>query len=74
MTAKVLIRFMGRLIKDTCHKVFLILDNLRVHHARLVKAWVEAVRVQYLWGKSGQLRYDLIRRLLICIGSSPVWI
>lgn len=41
MTAKVLIRFMGSLIKDTPLKVFLILDNLRVHHAKLVKAWVE---------------------------------
>ena len=46
MTAKVLIRFMGRLIKDSRHKVFLILDNLRVHHARLVKAWVEKHKEQ----------------------------
>jgi transposase len=40
MTAQVLIRFMKRLIKDASRKVFLILDNLRVHHAKLVKAWL----------------------------------
>ena len=28
------------LIKDAGKKVFLILDNLRVHHRKLVKAWV----------------------------------
>jgi transposase len=40
MTAKVLLRFMKRLIKDAGRKVFFILDNLRVHHAKLVKAWL----------------------------------
>jgi transposase len=28
------------LVKDAGKKVFLILDNLRVHHSRLVMAWV----------------------------------
>jgi hypothetical protein len=28
------------LVKDAGKKVFLILDNLRVHHSKLVKAWV----------------------------------
>jgi len=41
MTAKVLITFMSRLVKDTDRKVFLILDNLRVHHAKKVKEWLE---------------------------------
>lgn len=41
MTAKVLIRFMRRLIKDTQFKVFLVLDNLKVHHSKLVKKWLE---------------------------------
>jgi hypothetical protein len=41
MTAKVLLRFMRRLIKDASRKVFLILDNLRVHHEKLVKAWLK---------------------------------
>ena len=35
-----LIEFLAALIKDTRKKVFLILDNLRVHHSKLVKAWV----------------------------------
>jgi transposase len=41
MTARVLLRFMKRLIKDAGRKVVLILDNLRVHHAKLVKAWLK---------------------------------
>ena len=36
-----LIEFLGGLIKDAGKKVFLILDNLRVHHSKPVKAWVE---------------------------------
>ena len=39
-TAK-LIDFMTRLITDSKKKVFLVLDNLRVHHAKLVQAWVK---------------------------------
>lgn len=35
------IKFLGRLIKDADRKVFLILDNLRVHHAKKVTQWVE---------------------------------
>ena len=34
-----LIEFLGALIKDTQRKVFLILDNLKVHHSKPVKAW-----------------------------------
>lgn len=34
------IEFLNALVKDAGKKVFLILDNLRVHHSRLVKAWV----------------------------------
>ncbi|GAB6276147.1 MAG: hypothetical protein SAMD01599839_06870 [Rectinema sp.] len=30
------------LIRDAHHKVFLILDNLKVHHSKLVTEWVEA--------------------------------
>lgn len=36
-----LIEFMEQLIKDKPKKVFLILNNLRVHHSKTVKAWVE---------------------------------
>ena len=35
-----LIEFLEALIKDADKKVFLILDNLRVHHSKPVKAWV----------------------------------
>ena len=41
MTADVLIKFMRGLIASTPGKVFLILDNLRVHHAKKVKRWLE---------------------------------
>ena len=35
-----LIEFLQALIKDAGKKVFLILDNLRVHHSKPVKAWL----------------------------------
>jgi transposase len=34
------VAFLRRLIKDAWQRVFLIVDNLKVHHARKVKAWV----------------------------------
>ena len=34
-----LIEFLEALVKDAGKKVFLILDNLRVHHSKPVKAW-----------------------------------
>jgi len=40
MNAAKLIDFFKRLIKDTPQKVFLILDNLRVHHAKIVRDWL----------------------------------
>ncbi len=40
MNADVVIDCMARLIEDTQRKVFLVLDNLRVHHARKVKEWL----------------------------------
>lgn len=39
--AQVLIKFLKRLVKDAPQKIFLMLDNLRVHHSKLVKAWLE---------------------------------
>ncbi|WP_422645920.1 transposase [Xenorhabdus cabanillasii] len=41
MTARRLLHFFQRLIKEADRKVYLILDNLRVHHARFVKKWLE---------------------------------
>lgn len=41
MNADRLIKFMKQLIKTKNRKTFLILDNLRVHHGKIVKKWVE---------------------------------
>ncbi len=41
MDADLFITFLQKLIQSSDKKVFLILDNLRVHHAKIVKAWVE---------------------------------
>ncbi|WP_041598816.1 transposase [Hahella chejuensis] len=53
---------MKRLIKDARHKVFLILDNLRVHRAKVVKAWLEEnrdhIEVFYLSAYSPELNPD----------------
>ncbi len=40
MNAQLLIKFLKRLIKDAKRKVFVILDNLRAHHSKIVKEWV----------------------------------
>lgn len=41
MNSALLVKFMIRLIKDADRKVFLILDNLRAHHSKNVKQWLE---------------------------------
>ena len=57
--AEKLIEFLQALIKDAGKKVFLILDNLQVHHSRLVKAWVaerqDQIEMFYLTSYSPQL-------------------
>jgi transposase len=62
MTAQVLITFMQRLVKDAPRKVFLILDNLKVHHAKLVQEWLaehrEQIEVFYLPSYSPELNPD----------------
>ena len=54
-----LIEFLQALIKDASRKVFLIRDNLRVHHSRIVKAWVaernDLIELFYLPSYSPQL-------------------
>lgn len=37
-----LIKFLERLVKDVERKVFLIVDNLKVHHSNPVKEWLRA--------------------------------
>jgi transposase len=62
MNAPLFIRFLQRLIKDADQKVFLIVDNLRVHHARKVRAWVarhpDAIELFYLPPYSPELNPD----------------
>lgn len=62
MTAQRLITFMQRLIRDARRKVCLILDNLRVHHAKLVTAWLaehrSEIRVFYLPSYSPEMNPD----------------
>jgi len=41
MTGKMLIKFMRRLTADSERKIFLILDNLKPHHATVVTKWLE---------------------------------
>ncbi len=41
MNSAKLIEFLEQLIKNSQQKIFLILDNLRVHHSYVVKDWVK---------------------------------
>jgi transposase len=40
LNSDILIDFLRRLVKDAGRKIYLILDNLRVHHSKPVKAWL----------------------------------
>lgn len=40
MTQQRFIDFMGRLVKDTDRKVLFIVDNLKVHHGKIVAEWL----------------------------------
>ena len=41
MNQQRLIRFMERLVRASERKVFLVLDNLRVHHGKIVADWLK---------------------------------
>lgn len=62
LNADILIDFMKRLIRDAGRKVYLILDNLRVHHSKPVKAWLaeheREIEVFYLPSYSPELNPD----------------
>lgn len=62
MNTDILIDFMKRLIKDANRKVILILDNLPVHHAKVVKTWLsthqDQIEVYYLPSYSPELNPD----------------
>jgi transposase len=78
LNAALLIRFMERLVRSMKgRKACLILDNLRVHHSKLVKAWLEdhrnAITVHYLPSYSPELNPDerLNRSLKSPLGHLP---
>ncbi len=60
LNADILIDFMKRLVRDAGRKVYLILDNLRVHHSKPVKAWLgehkDQIEVFYLPSYSPELK------------------
>jgi len=62
LSAKILIRFLERLTRSNKRKLFLIRNNLRVHHSRLVRIWLEAnaekIEVFYLPSYSPELDPD----------------
>ncbi len=62
MNTDLMIGFLQGLIADSTRKVFLILDNLRVHHAKLVTEWLqerqEKIEVFYLPPYSPELNPD----------------
>ena len=62
MNAEILIDFCKRLIQSAKRKVYLILDNLRVHHAKVFKARLEErkdkIEVFYLPSYSPELNPD----------------
>ena len=72
MSAQLLIRFLKRLIRSSHKKIFLILDNLRVHHNKLLQEWLTEnkafIEIFYLPSYSPDLNPDelLNRDLNIC--------
>lgn len=62
LNADMFITFLRQLIKHRKRKVFLIVDNLRVHHSKPVKAWLEQhkerIEVFYLPSYSPELNPD----------------
>lgn len=62
LNTTILIDFLRRLIRGQTRKLFLILDNLRVQHAKQVKAWLaehaDAIEVFYLPSYSPELKPD----------------
>lgn len=62
MTAQLLIRFLKRLIRSCEQKIFLILDNLRVHHGKILKEWLAEnkafIEIFYLPSYSPDLNPD----------------
>lgn len=62
MDSDIMIKFLERLIKDSNRKIFLVLDNLKVHHAYIVGDWLEEhkrqIEVFFLPSYSPELNPD----------------
>lgn len=62
INSDLLIKFMKRLVTSNDKKVFLILDNLKVHHSRQIKDWLEKnsefIEVFFLPSYSPELNPD----------------
>jgi transposase len=62
VNAPTFLRFLERLIREARGKVFLIVDRLKAHRARLVRDWLEAhrseIEVHYLPSYSPELNPD----------------
>jgi len=62
MDAEKFISFITQLIKSSSTKIYVIVDNLRVHHANMVKEWLDThkneVEVFYLPSYSPELNPD----------------
>ena len=77
MNSHIFLRFLKRLIKDSPKKVFLVVDNLPVHHSKPVKKWLEEnseqIELFYLPSYSPEQNPDeyLNRDLKQSIASKP---
>ena len=62
LNGQMLLKFLKRLVKDAGRKIFLILDNLKVHHAARVTDWLakhgEQIEVFFLPSYSPELNPD----------------
>ncbi|MDR4497272.1 MAG: transposase [Candidatus Scalindua sp.] len=62
MNSETLIEFLKRVIRDSTRKIFLILDNLKVHHSYVVRDWLnkhkEQLEVFFLPSYSPELNPD----------------
>jgi len=75
MNSDTLIKFMKRLIKESARKIFLVLDNLKVHHSYIVRDWVEKhkeqIEIFFLPSYSPELNPD---EYLNCDGVPPFYV
>ena len=62
MTTVLLIMFLQRLMNEAGHKIYVIMDNLRVHHSKKFNEWLkkneDRIKVYYLPSYSPELNPD----------------